>query len=592
MWSRVTSPSSAMSTSMFATSSLKKGRRKQTGMKSGELPATLEAALLALYRDYAKTFEIWNSRRADTPPVFIVVANNTATSKLVYDWISGWCENPEDEDADKRRWKTGNLELFRNIEDGQPLNRPRTILIDSEQLYSGEAMSEDFKAIARPEIEAFKREIRQRDRSRDVDKVDDAELLREVMNTVGRKGRLGEQVRCVVSVSMLTEGWDANTVTHVLGCRAFGTQLLCEQVVGRALRRVSYEPDENGLFRPEYADVLGVPFTFMPAKSAKDFSPPRPRTHIFADTDRPAPEICFPRVDGYRVLFPKGRLNATFTHDSHFRLGADVPIPKETEVDPLVGMSNIIDLSELDLIRGQTIAYMLAKRALEKWTRMVENQEGEPRFLFPQFLSVARRWISECLDLRDGRTVGYLSLAGYREEAVRRVVVACAKTRRLGLMREGAAGFLDLVTHHDLGPAAPPQRAAPRAAPHLGASEIRSRLADAAGRHRQTLREPAAGNHSRRVISSRERAAICSSICSLEDVAAVKKGPPYYQLYVFRDRELTKDMVARAKAAGIKTLVITARRAVRNWCDRGRRIRLRACGSPRTPRGEYRRGRN
>jgi type III restriction enzyme len=347
---------------------------------------------------------------------------------LIYDWISGWCENPDEEDESKRRWKAGNLNLFLNVEDGRPRDRPRTILIDSEQLDSGEAISDDFKKIAGPEIEAFKRELRQRDRSRDVEKIDDAELLREVMNTVGRKGRLGEQVRCVVSVSMLTEGWDANTVTHVLGCRAFGTQLLCEQVVGRALRRVSYEPDENGRFRPEYADVLGVPFTFMPANSAKDFSPPKPRTRVFADERRPAPEIRFPRVEGYRVVFPKGRLNATFTQDSRFRLGADVPIPKETEVDPLVGLSNIIDLSDLDAIRDQTIAYMLAKRALEKWARMIENDEGEPTFLFPQFLAIARRWIKECLDLRDGRTVGYLSLTGYREEAVERVVRACAKS--------------------------------------------------------------------------------------------------------------------------------------------------------------------
>ena len=91
-----------------------------------------------------------------------------------------------------------------------------------------------------------------------------AQIMREVMNTVGKAGKLGEPVRCVVSVSMLTEGWDANTVTHILGVRAFGTQLLCEQVVGRGLRRRSYEPDENGFFTPEYADVYGVPFQFMP----------------------------------------------------------------------------------------------------------------------------------------------------------------------------------------------------------------------------------------------------------------------------------------------------------------------------------------
>jgi superfamily II DNA or RNA helicase len=108
------------------------------------------------------------------------------------------------------------------------------------------------------------------------------------MNTVGKAGRLGDSIRCVVSVSMLTEGWDTNTVTHVLGVRAFGTQLLCEQVIGRALRRQSYELNEDGLFNVEYADVLVIPFDFTakpvvapPQKTARDHPgqshPSRPR---------------------------------------------------------------------------------------------------------------------------------------------------------------------------------------------------------------------------------------------------------------------------------------------------------------------------
>lgn len=101
------------------------------------------------------------------------------------------------------------------------------------------------------------------------------------MNTVGKRGRLGESIRCVVSVSMLTEGWDANTVTHVLGVRAFGTQLLCEQVVGRALRRQSYDLNEDGLFNVEYADVLGIPFdsTAKPVSAGRrPSSPPSTRS--------------------------------------------------------------------------------------------------------------------------------------------------------------------------------------------------------------------------------------------------------------------------------------------------------------------------
>ena len=96
------------------------------------------------------------------------------------------------------------------------------------------------------------------------------------MNSVGKAGKLGEQVKCVVSVSMLTEGWDANTVTHVLGVRAFGTQLLCEQVVGRALRRMSYAANGQGCFDPEYAEVYGVPFSFIPCSGALPDPKPGP----------------------------------------------------------------------------------------------------------------------------------------------------------------------------------------------------------------------------------------------------------------------------------------------------------------------------
>ena len=102
------------------------------------------------------------------------------------------------------------------------------------QLESGEALDDGFRKAAATEIDQFRREIVERSgQQTSADDIDDVQVLREVMNTVGKKGRLGESIRCVVSVSMLTEGWDTNTVTHVLGVRAFGTQLLCEQVIGR-----------------------------------------------------------------------------------------------------------------------------------------------------------------------------------------------------------------------------------------------------------------------------------------------------------------------------------------------------------------------
>ncbi|MGB5048844.1 MAG: DEAD/DEAH box helicase family protein, partial [Caldilineaceae bacterium] len=225
----------------------KKGRGKASkNLDPLALPAELQTALDALYGHYEKIFDLWQRAGIGTPPVFIVVCNNTSTSKLVYDYISGFQRRGEDGETDV--YNAGRLPLFRNYDEGgNRLAGPNTLLIDSEQLESGDALDNDFREMASDEIERFRREIVERSGNQaDGQNISDQELLREVMNTVGKEGRLGESVRCVVSVSMLTEGWDCNTVTHVLGVRAFGTQLLCEQVVGRALRRQSYELNEEG----------------------------------------------------------------------------------------------------------------------------------------------------------------------------------------------------------------------------------------------------------------------------------------------------------------------------------------------------------
>src|SRR5574341_699304 len=167
---------------------------------------------------------------------------------MVFDYVAGWEKTLKNGETVP---VPGKLPLFSTVENGRWMARPNTILIDSQQLESGEGMSAEFKKMAATEIEEFKQEYRARFPGRDVDALADQDILREVMNTVGKVGKLGESIRCVVSVSMLTEGWDANTVTHILGVRAFGTQLLCEQVVGRGLRRMSYVPQDQGRFDPE-----------------------------------------------------------------------------------------------------------------------------------------------------------------------------------------------------------------------------------------------------------------------------------------------------------------------------------------------------
>jgi type III restriction enzyme len=308
----------------------KKGRGKSESLDPLALPARLQTALQALYGHYEKTFKLWEEARISVPPCFIIVCNNTSTSKLVYDFISGFQRQTEDGSS---TLENGRLALFRNFDEhGNPLPRPNTLLIDSEQLESGEALDDDFRGMAADEIDRFRREIVERtgDR-RAADNLTDQELLREVMNTVGRHGSLGGAIRCVVSVSMLTEGWDANTVTHVLGVRAFGTQLLCEQVIGRALRRQSYDLNEEGLLNVEYADVLGIPFDFTAKPVVAPPQPPRETVQVKAvRPDRDALEIRFPRVAGYRVELPEERLTARFTEESTLLLTPDLVGPTIT----------------------------------------------------------------------------------------------------------------------------------------------------------------------------------------------------------------------------------------------------------------------
>ena len=379
----------------------KHGRSKSSLLDPLELPTKLKTALEALYGRYEQVFELWQEANIDVHPCFIVVCNNTATSKLVYDYIAGF--HREDAD-DSGSLVHGQLPLFRNFDEaGRPFGRPRTLLIDSRQLESGDALDRKFRDAAADEIEQFRRDIvvRTGDLQR-AEKLTDQDLLREVMNTVGKPGHLGASIRCVVSVSMLTEGWDANTVTHVLGVRAFGTQLLCEQVVGRALRRQSYDLNEKDRFNVEYADVLGIPFDFT-AKPVID-PPPQPpdtMTVVRAVTpERDACEIHFPRVSGYRVLLPEEPLRAEFTGDSTFEMTPQVIGPTHTIIQGVVGESADLNLAHTAAVRHQTITYHLTKHLLETKLR---DQDGHPKmYLFGQVKRIVYEWLGKHLECKGG----------------------------------------------------------------------------------------------------------------------------------------------------------------------------------------------
>ncbi len=351
-----------------------------------------------------KTFELWETAGIRVPPCFIVVCNNTSTSKLVYDYISGFLRENEDGTTS---FESGRLELFRNFDEhGNPLARPNTLLIDSEQLESGEGLDANFRAMATDEIERFRREIVERggklaDEIQGGKELDDATLLREVMNTVGKHGQLGGSIRCVVSVSMLTEGWDANTVTHVLGVRAFGTQLLCEQVIGRALRRQSYELNEQGLFNVEYADVLGIPFDFTAKPVVAPPQPPRETILVKAmRPERDALEITFPRVEGYRIELPEQRLEAEFNDDSALELTPDLVGATETQNAGIIGEKVDLNLIHTGNVRPSQVLYELTSHlVLHQWR---ETGGDPPLHLFGQLKRIARQWLEGCLHCKGG----------------------------------------------------------------------------------------------------------------------------------------------------------------------------------------------
>ncbi len=314
----------------------------------------------------------------------------------MYDYISGFQRKNDDGTT---TLENGRLALFRNFDEttGNPLPRPNTLLIDSEQLEAGDALDDNFRSMAADEIERFRREIVERSGdARAADNVTDQELLREVMNTVGKAGQLGGSIRCVVSVSMLTEGWDANTVTHVLGIRAFGTQLLCEQVIGRALRRQSYELNDEGLFNVEYADVFGIPFDFTAKPVIATPSAPRETVQVKAmRPERDALEIAFPRVEGYRVELPEERLVADFNDESKLVLTPDLVGPSQTQNAGIIGESADMTLQHLGDMRPSSLVFNLTQHLL--YTKWRDPGEEPKLHLFGQLKRITKEWLDTCL---------------------------------------------------------------------------------------------------------------------------------------------------------------------------------------------------
>ena len=428
----------------------RKGAKTDRVAEQPVLPKQLEGALQMLYDDYTTSYLKWQQADAAAgapPPVFIIVCNNTNVSRMVYNYVGGWEKELEPAQVAalgrEKLVQAGALEAFRNDDgNGNWLHRPNTILIDSAQLESGNAMSPEFKAIAGREIDEFKHQYRLR-YNREPDEISDGDLLREVMNSVGKPGRLGEHVRCVVSVSMLTEGWDANTVTHILGVRAFGTQLLCEQVVGRALRRASYATDDQGYFSPEYAEVFGVPFSFIPTSGETAKIPVKRPTRVRALDDRLACEITFPRITGYRYRISDRPLSARFDESSSLVISPQ-DVPTTTENRPIMGETNLMDLRDRYAHRRMSeVAYEIARylvnrllindsASLNPDSLQPETRDQRPEtprpWLFPDALRITREWLDGYVHCKDEAFPQLFLLAEFKATAANKIRAAIVRS--------------------------------------------------------------------------------------------------------------------------------------------------------------------
>lgn len=395
----------------------------------GELAPNLPSLLNMALEQFVEDYEEYNRgirqegeeaiNIFSTPPVFIVVCNNTTVSKEVFKYIAGY----ETIDAEgKQIFVDGHFPTFSNYRNGIPLQKAPTLLVDSAAIdEAGAAINDEFKSVFKDEIAQFKMEYARQHGSGAADQLTEGDILREVVNTVGKPGTLGAHIKCVVSVSMLTEGWDANTVTHVCGIRAFGSQLLCEQVAGRALRRRNYEllaydrrtgeeidakdlkrfKKENVTYKfpPEYAHIIGVPFKTFKGGTATPPGPPKPIYQVKALPKRSEFEIKFPNIVGYRCEYKDGKITADYT---------DVPklvmnfaeIPTKTNLATAVGETQIVLKSEYKDIRDAQVIYQLTQWLIhEKYT---DAENGRQFQKFFQLKKIVEQWYETQVEIHGG----------------------------------------------------------------------------------------------------------------------------------------------------------------------------------------------
>jgi type III restriction enzyme len=415
------------------------------------------APIMLLADEWRKTLAAWKKhfkqgdKKHDVPPVFIIVCRDITIAKAMYEWLAK--EDPE--------YGAGVPE-FRNAP-----GHEMTVRIDSkvgEDIAAGGGQDETrrlrfvLETIGKPEWPG--RKIPEEYEAL-VDKHNRKALEGEDSDLVTTNPEMppGRNIRCIISVSMLSEGWDATTVTHVVGLRPFGSQLLCEQVMGRALRRTSYTVDPvTGMFTEETAQIFGVPFELIPFKVQKGKPPPPtpPIDPVYADPDKVEFEIEFPVVEGFQ---DPGIVRVAVNWDKVGELVLDPSVVPDdvllrnltTHDGTLIGYGpgapvrvNLVAWRQG--IRLQQVAFDLAKVLTKKWRE--DRGEGIPTHrLFPQMVEAATRFMDTCVVCIGSRQKNDLTINPYFHQAIAMLMNAMevvdegGESRERAVIASGAAGM-------------------------------------------------------------------------------------------------------------------------------------------------------
>lgn len=390
-------------------------------LKCSDMPNLVKRAMESLYSSYEQRTADWRQAGHERPPVLIVVANTISNATALYDWIGGYQMDST--------WVEGQFALLSNVgPDRQRKPNPVTMIVHSDKL-EDEATAKltgsgaDRMALITEEVARVRGEEAQAQ-----GKKQQADYLRRILATVGKKNESGENIRCVISVGMLTEGWDARTVTHILGFRSFDSPLLCEQVAGRALRRVNYQAlqdfADEPVLKAEYAEILGIPFRFSNAQGKEPPQPPEKTIEVMTQCQHEAHRIRWPQVEKYRRVIQPGAICLDPDRVQPFDASTSQDEPTLSELAGTIGEFELLASSE---VRQQQVHYKFARYALKNLAKIDnDGTKGIPPTIrsFVQLLLAVRAWIKHP-DIKTSDPWWQLISPSILENAIKAFLNAC-----------------------------------------------------------------------------------------------------------------------------------------------------------------------